>query len=169
MKVLRILKHIVPNGSIKYISMETKPLSKKALTKLYSNIKHNAKAGGGGGKYRTALTNSGLTESEVLLKLKQKTIASSEIIKPHLQKIWLKQKGKCCLSGIELNEEYLFTGDQSILAPSIDRINNNKGYEIDNIQIVMRGINRFKNLTKDKEFINILKYTAKSVINKYEL
>ena len=72
MMELKILKQTELNGSTKLISMKTKSLSKKALTKLYSNIKHNAKAGGGGGKYRTALTNSGLTEGEVLLKLKQK-------------------------------------------------------------------------------------------------
>ena len=33
----------------------------------------------------------------------------------------------------------------------------------------MRGINRFKNLTNDNEFVEILKDVAKSVVVKYNL
>jgi hypothetical protein len=144
-------------------------LSKNAVNKLYENIKLNSKYGGGGGKYKSALTKSGLTKSEVNIKLNKKNLDNPDILKPHIQTIWILQNAKCCKSGIKLEEKYLFSKNQHILAPSIDRIDNDKGYEVGNIQIVMRGINRFKNLTNDIEFVEILKDVAKSVVVKYNL
>ena len=150
-------------------TIETNLLSTKAINKLYENIRLNSRYGGGGGKYKSALTKSGLSQSEVDLKLNKKTLDSADILKPHIQDVWISQRGRCNKSGVKLDEYYLFTGNQHICAPSIDRIDNDKGYIVGNIQIVMRGINRFKNLTGDDEFLEILKEVSKSVIVKYNL
>lgn len=40
-------------------------------------------------------------------------------------------------------------GINSLLLPSIDRIDNNKGYTMDNIRIVTSGYNNLKNIHSD--------------------
>ena len=144
-------------------------LSKDSVNRLYENIRTNARNGGGGGKYKTALQKSGLSESEVKKRLNQKKIDSKDRLTIHIQELWVEQKGKCFYTDIKLNEKYLFSGNQSVLSPSIDRTDSNIGYEVGNIRIVMRGINRFKNITKDEDFIQILKNTAISVVDKYNI
>ena len=144
-------------------------LTQKDLNKLYYNIRLNATSGGGGGKYKSALTKSGLTEEEVIEKLNRKKLEPKEVLIPHMLELWKAQLGCCYHTGIELNPEYLHTGNQTILAPSVDRIDNKRGYEVGNIKIVMRGINKFKNNTHDDEFVDILKQIAVSVTKKYNL
>lgn len=51
-------------------------------------------------------------------------------------------------------------GINSTLIPSIDRIDNNKGYTMDNIRIVTNGYNQMRNRYKDsdvKEWIDLIK------------
>jgi hypothetical protein len=53
-------------------------------------------------------------------------------------------------------------GMNRLYLPSIDRINNNKGYTIDNIRIVTLGYNNLKNIYDDSEvweWINLAKQT----------
>ena len=51
-------------------------------------------------------------------------------------------------------------GINSLLLPSIDRIDNNKGYMLDNIQIVTMAYNQMKNIYSEEsimEWINTIK------------
>ena len=51
-------------------------------------------------------------------------------------------------------------GINSLLLPSIDRIDNNKGYTMDNIRIVTSGYNNLKNIHSDTDvwqWINAIK------------
>ena len=51
-------------------------------------------------------------------------------------------------------------GMNRLFLPSIDRIDNNKGYTIDNIRIVTQGYNNLKNIYNDSEvweWINLIK------------
>jgi hypothetical protein len=51
-------------------------------------------------------------------------------------------------------------GINSLLLPSIDRIDNNKGYTMDNIQIVSMAYNQMKNIYSEEsimEWINAIK------------
>jgi len=51
-------------------------------------------------------------------------------------------------------------GINSTLLPSIDRIDNNKGYMMDNIRIVTNGYNQMRNIYEDndvREWINSIK------------
>ena len=144
-------------------------LSKKALSKLYTNMYHNSRHGGGGGKYHSLLKKQGFSEQELSTKLHRKKLESKSILIPHLQEIWVKQEGRCFNTGVKLNEKFLFTGTQHILAPSSDRIKNESGYEVGNIKIVLRGINKFKNITPEEEFVDVLKSVAIEVCRKYNL
>lgn len=59
-----------------------------------------------------------------------------------LNQLYVKQKGKCALSGFELTA---IRGKSAFPTNvSIDRIDNSKGYTIDNIQLVCRKANTMK-------------------------
>lgn len=66
----------------------------------------------------------------------------------------LKQNGnRCVLTNVELRH------DKSLWALSIDRINNNVGHTIDNVQLTCRGINLAKNVHRNddvKHFIDVI-------------
>lgn len=75
-----------------------------------------------------------------------------------IEDIWnlfLKQNRKCALSGVELffgqNDKAHKSG---ITTASLDRIDSNKGYTIDNIQWVHKWINLMKQDMHDVEFID---------------
>lgn len=75
-------------------------------------------------------------------------------------KLFLKQKRKCALSGLNLRfpthrQDY----DQSA---SLDRIDSSKGYFINNIQWVDKRINMMKQSFSQEEFITLCKNVAKN-------
>jgi hypothetical protein len=56
--------------------------------------------------------------------------------------LWEKQKGRCFLSGLELSLLPPSSGARfNRLAPSIDRIDSQKGYTKDNVRLVCLHIN----------------------------
>lgn len=59
-----------------------------------------------------------------------------------------QQNGKCALSQIKFNDEYL---------PSLDRIDSSKGYEKGNIQLLLIKVNRMKTDLNENEFIMLCK------------
>ena len=64
-----------------------------------------------------------------------------------LNLLWVEQKGKCAVSGVELTHE-----SHSPYKFSIDRIESNKGYIISNVQIVSTIINTAKSDLTTSEF-----------------
>lgn len=64
----------------------------------------------------------------------------------YLNELWIKSKGKCALSGIDI--------DMSKTA-SLDRIDSSKGYIQGNVQWVHKNINIMKRDIPQKEFIRI--------------
>ena len=78
-----------------------------------------------------------------------------------------KQNWTCCKLGQPFHimgdrvlvKDRAAVGINSILLPSIDRIDNNKGYTMDNIQIVTMAYNNLKNRYKEEyvaEWINLI-------------
>lgn len=76
-------------------------------------------------------------------------------------KLYMRQNKKCRFTGKELS----FHKNCNIIDGSVDRIDSNKGYTIDNIQIVHKIVNRMKNNSTDKDFWQycdtISKYSSK--------
>lgn len=73
-------------------------------------------------------------------------------------KVFLKQKGKCALTGIPLT--FLKSGDMSVMTPtnaSIDRIDSKKSYTKSNIQIVSTYANRLKSTFTVPELVELCK------------
>lgn len=65
--------------------------------------------------------------------------------------LYNKQKGKCSISNIPL-----ILISRNINTLSLDRINNNQKYNLDNVTLVIWPINNMKNLMTTQETINIL-------------
>ena len=72
----------------------------------------------------------------------------------YLSHLFDKQKGKCALSGLELT-----FGVSNKIKPtaSLDRIDSNKGYIIDNVQWVHKDINWMKQDFTEQEFLDMCK------------
>ena len=75
-------------------------------------------------------------------------------IKKIIQNLRIKQKGRCALTGLKLN--FTKNGGDHQLHPSIDRIDSSGHYSEDNIQIVCKFVNFWKQAQKDDEFRRLL-------------
>jgi len=80
-----------------------------------------------------------------------------EITKEQIWEMFLNQNKKCKLSG----DDIIFSLDNEKKTASIDRIDNSKGYTIDNVQILHKDINKMKNNLPQKRFIEICKNIAR--------
>lgn len=75
--------------------------------------------------------------------------------------LFLRQNRKCALSGMNLYFGKSFTA-------SLDRIDNNKGYDEGNVQWIHKDINRMKNIYNQEYFINICEqvyFYTRGIIN----
>ena len=70
-----------------------------------------------------------------------------------LEEVYLEQKGKCALSGIELATKA--TRNLLKCTASVDRKDPERGYHRDNIQFVHRVINFMKHTLQDEAFIKL--------------
>lgn len=75
-------------------------------------------------------------------------------------KLFLEQNRKCKLSGLDINL-YSHKRDKIRRTASLDRIDNNKGYVLDNIQWVHKHINVCKHTYGNEEFIKICNLISK--------
>lgn len=72
--------------------------------------------------------------------------------------LYEKQNGKCALSGIDIGWD-----EKGLKATaSIDRIDNNKGYLTDNVQLVHKKINMMKGKLTVEEFKQFCKLVAQN-------
>ncbi len=67
--------------------------------------------------------------------------------------LWNKQEGKCVLSKIPLSLVVNFRDQYKEQTASLDRIDSNKPYTVDNVQWVHKRINIMKNSMSNSEFI----------------
>lgn len=73
--------------------------------------------------------------------------------------LWIKQDKKCALSNLEIG----FNDDGNGHTCSIDRIDSNLEYELNNVQLVHKDINMMKNKFNQEYFIGICKLIAGGV------
>ncbi len=88
-----------------------------------------------------------------------------EITVDDIKELYIKQDGKCALSGIEMTMlSYVHKGNQHIMNRynlSVDRINSSKDYTKDNIQLVCAFINRSKTDESVDQFLLMCNTIAK--------
>lgn len=138
-------------------------LSKKALEKIYENIVNNSK-GTKSGVTRTALKEAGYSKEEIDEKMNTKKRDPKSVLMLHLQEVWVAQRGRCKYSKLPMDEKFLFTGDQNIEAISPERKCNKEGYVVGNIRLVLRALNKFRGVSQEVQFNDLLKRVSLSVI-----
>lgn len=74
---------------------------------------------------------------------------SIKLTKEDIKNQWLKQNEKCALTNLDLNI------NDKWWKPSLDRIDSNKGYTLNNIRIVAWIINHSRGNLSDNEFIDM--------------
>lgn len=74
-----------------------------------------------------------------------------------LQTLYDKSQ-KCALSGLDISIDRMLPMNHQNF--SVDRIDSNKGYECDNIQLVDKRINMMKGSLSNEEFIELCTYVA---------
>lgn len=74
-----------------------------------------------------------------------------DITKDFIEELFNKQNGKCALSGSEI----IMSKNISENTASVDRINSDRGYTKDNIQLVHKDVNRMKNKYSDEYFYKV--------------
>lgn len=80
-----------------------------------------------------------------------------DIVLKDLEKIYESQKGACNLTGIKFSDQ---------MPPSLDKIDPQKGYLVDNVQLVLIKVNIMKSNLKQDEFINLCKNVYLKTKNK---
>ena len=82
----------------------------------------------------------------------------SDLTLDNLKLIWEKQNGKCAITGLQMIlPETTSSTNVGPKCVSIDRIDNSKGYSIDNIQLVCYSANLARNIftvESIKDFFN---------------
>lgn len=135
-KQINILAKQLTSGMTRSCGCLRKQIVKERMFKGYKDIS---------GKYWSSVKRAALNRG---LKF--------EISMEMVWTLYEKQQHKCALSGIDI----LFDFDFNKRTASIDRINNDLGYTLDNIQLVHKEINIMKNKFEQKKFINYCKRIA---------
>lgn len=68
-----------------------------------------------------------------------------------LLELWKKQLGKCAITKLQMTTKY-----NDINSVSIDRVDQNCGYSVDNIQLVCRWVNLAKNIFTNDQIKQVL-------------
>ena len=113
-----------------------------------ANVKLSSRNGAAGGRTVTLLEKAGYSKDEIYDKIKGHDIG---IDYSYLENLFNKQGGKCYWLNTVINPMDVFTSHHP-LAPSIDRLDNNKGYVPGNVVITTRFANCGRRNTKDKFF-----------------
>lgn len=93
--------------------------------------------------------------SKYFLRGKKKRTGTINI--EQVYELWIKQNKKCALSNLDIN----FYDDGNGHTCSIDRIDSNKEYDLENIQLVHKDVNLMKNKFNQDYFIDICKLISK--------
>ena len=86
-------------------------------------------------------------------KLRVRDLGNVGITEKFLSELWNKQSGRCALSGVPL-KMHIRGVVKDLYTASVDRINNNIGYEPDNVQFVCLGANFAKNKFTNDEILD---------------
>ncbi|GJD40815.1 hypothetical protein [Methylobacterium bullatum] len=75
-------------------------------------------------------------------------------LQTYIEALLEKQEDKCALTGITFH--YVGKGDDKQRRPSLDRKDSDKHYEVGNLQVVCKFINKWKSNARDEEFLRLI-------------
>lgn len=83
------------------------------------------------------------------------------LTKDYLYDLWIKQDGKCAISGVKLHMPAKAREQRGPkCTASIDRIDNAVGYVVNNVQWVLKDVNRMRREYTIEDYISICKKVA---------
>lgn len=91
-----------------------------------------------------------------------------DVSKEYLWNLFLKQCGKCALTGDDIHLEKKYHKNHFSQTASLDRIDSSQGYIEGNVQWVSREVNFFKNNKNEKDLYNLCKKIYMKLGEKYE-
>ncbi len=121
---------------------------KNPWKKVMNNVKLSSRNGAAGGRTVTLLGNAGYNKNEIYDKIKGHDVKIDYV---YLENLFKKQGGKCHWLKTIINPMDVFIPHHP-LAPSVDRLDNNKGYIPGNVVITTRFANCGRRNTEDKFF-----------------
>lgn len=80
--------------------------------------------------------------------------------KEDILELWEKQGRTCALSGLDIG----WARVGRVHTISLDRIDNNRGYTLDNIQLVHKHVNFLKHTFPQVYFVNLCRMIAKHAV-----
>ena len=87
----------------------------------------------------------------------QKASAKERVTPDFVASLYTRQRGRCAVSGIDFHLEEITPGLKRTraFAPSLDRIDNSKGYTQDNVRLVCRIANFAMNIWGDQALVQL--------------
>jgi hypothetical protein len=160
-----LIEHYVKNKkSAEQICIELGIKSKTVIFRLLKkyNIQPNSKEGRPNRKTKKI---GEIHQSYIYLlknRAKRKKLKFN-ITGKYIWKLFLQQKRRCALSGIDLLFPIAWGArSKTQMTASLDRIDSTKGYVVGNVQWVHKTINKMKMNMSDKQFINLCKKVAQN-------
>lgn len=92
-----------------------------------------------------------------------------QITLEYIWNLFLKQNGKCALSGIDIELVSRYAKNYSGQTASLDRIDSSKGYIIGNVQWTHKTVNIIKWSLSQEEFLNFCRLVADNTRSKYNM
>ena len=77
-----------------------------------------------------------------------------DITESDLAELFERQEGKCAMSGVDMDIHQ--SKGNPLFYVSLDRINNDLGYTVGNLQLTCRGVNYMKNRWSDEHAMELL-------------
>lgn len=90
---------------------------------------------------------------QVMKKVKELWMSKVDLLE-FIDRLMERQKDRCALTGIAFNFDT--KSHEKHLRPSLDRIDSNGHYEVNNLQVVCRFINQWKGAMPDPDFRRLL-------------
>ena len=87
-------------------------------------------------------------------KRARKTGMEWDLCEQQLVELLDRQKGRCAMSGVAL--DVVRDGGNPLFYVSIDRVDNDGGYTVNNVQLTCRGVNYMKNRWTDEQAMELL-------------
>lgn len=93
-------------------------------------------------------------ERTAVYKQKHQRFADDDAFRQYVEALLARQHGRCKITGLEL--QFLGQHDDDERIASLDRIDSDGHYEIGNLQVVCRFVNRWKRDDKDQDFRRLM-------------
>jgi len=116
--------------------------------RVMGNVRLSSRNGAAGGRTVTLLAQGGMSKEEIYEKIKGHPV---NIDADYLEHLFESQGGRCHWLNTQIDPMNVFVAHHP-LAPSVDRLDNDKGYIEDNVVVTTRFANCGRRNAEDEFF-----------------